>query len=103
MTGLPPMPDKGGPEMFIKGISKAHIMVRKNAFEVLADFLSKSYQAVLTDDLIGEFFGVWTFDMPRRNQEPRFDLKQQNKGVNTREAKHLLRRFYHKAKRATGM
>ena len=51
------MPDKGGPEMFIKGISKAHIMVRKNA-EVLADFLSKSYQAVLTDDLIGEFLGV---------------------------------------------
>ena len=103
MTDIPPMPDKGGAEMFIKGRSKAHIMVRKAAFEVLVDFLCKSYQAALADELVGEFFGVWTVDMPRRNQQSRFDLKQKNQSVNIREAERLLRRFYHKAKRATGI
>lgn len=108
------MPDQGGPEMFIKGRSNAHIMVRKAAFEKIIDCVCKSSDFVRTDALIGEFFGVWTMDMPGRNQFSQFRAREreQNSRSNERQASRAVRRTgpgatlfraINKAKRVAGM
>jgi hypothetical protein len=115
IANLPPMPDQGGAEMFVKARTHSYIMVRKAAFEKIIECVCNSFQAAATDELIGEFFGVWTFDMPGRNQHSRFDQRRDDKkredGRNAREAERSVsrgpaatfNRFLRKAKRAAGM
>ena len=115
IANLPPMPDQGGPTMVVKARSHAYIMVRKAAFEKIIECVCNSVHAAKTDELIGEFFGVFTFDMPGRNQPSRFDARQTDKaredGRNARGAERTLSRgpsgtfsrFLRKAKHAAGI
>ena len=114
IPNLPPMPDKGGPEMFIKGRTDAHIMVRKAAFQKILECICKASDVARRDELVGEFFGVWTMDMPGRNQYSRFNARQRDREGrgNQRQASRAVRRTgpgatlfraLNKAKRAAGM
>ena len=96
------MPDQGGAEMFVKGRSHAHIMVRKAAFEKILECVCSSFQAATTDELIGEFLGVWTFDMPGRNQHSRFDQRRGESSASSGPAA-TFNKFLKKAKRAAGV